>query len=152
MYKVDIDRSEKNETYIQEAKNKQIHLACWASLSDESYCSRLFKELMPALETSKVTSSIKRVIESREAGSLYPYAYLTILPLEQPDVEKKDSNWIKYISELIVEANEKYIKCDSIVFLLDEKSVNVEYLEEVIEKVLNQHSQDIKWLKKIVLC
>jgi hypothetical protein len=148
---IKIDASGLYEQYINDGKSKKIHLACFASLNQKSHCWKIFKELLPSLEEAKVISSIERVIGSQEVGSLFPYANLSILP---PLIDGKQHhiNLVHFISELIMEANEKYIKSGCIVFLLDEDSVNYKPIQKAIEAVILENTTEIKWLKTLKIC
>jgi hypothetical protein len=140
------------ENFLKDAKEKKIHIACIASLDEASYCFKLFRELVPGLQTTEIKSIIEKVITIKDVGSLYPDAYLSFLPPTQDDPDNTDSNLTSQITELIFEANEKFIKSGCMVFLLDDNKLDYKRLSKAIEKSISGNWKEIRWLKKIILC
>jgi hypothetical protein len=149
---ISINPSGNYESFLNEAKGKKIHIACIASLDEESTCFRLFRELVPGLETNEIKSSIEKVIKLKEVGCLYPDAYLSFLPPVLEDSDHSDLILTSHITELIFEANEKYIKSTCLVFLIDENKIDYKRLSKSIEKSVSENWKKVKWLKKVILC
>lgn len=148
---IKINASDNYEEFLLEAKAKKIHIACVASLEEERYCFKCFKDLVTGLEISKIKSSIKKVINLKEVGTLYPDAYLSFLPPVEESKDNDDSIFTAHISELIFEANEKYIKAPCIVIMLDNHSIDYKRISQSIDKAISENWKKIKWLKKIIL-
>lgn len=154
--KIQIDISKSYNEYIVEAEKKIIHLACIASTRESSYCLRLYNALAPEIDLSKITSSIERVNKTKEVGCLYPYANLSIIPSFDDKSSENEKILAKNMAELIFEANERYIKSTTLVFLLDDPTINYNNLSIAIDKViseksLSESSKKLKWLKSIIL-
>lgn len=148
---IKINASGNYEEFLLEAKAKKIHIACVASLDEESYCFKYFKDLVMGLEKSKIKASIEKVIKLKEVGSLYPDAYLSFLPPVEENTDNEDTILTSYISELIFEANEKYIKAASLVIMIDNPSIDYKRISKSIDKAISENWKKIKWLKKIIL-
>jgi hypothetical protein len=147
-----IDPSGNIEEFLKEAKEKKIHIACLASLDETSYSFKFYQALIPSHKSVEIKSNIEKVILSKEVGSLYPYAYLSFIPKFSLESEVNDAKWIDFLSELIFEANEKYIKSSCIVFLLDDNSIDYKRLSKLIDKATVENWKKITWLKTIILC
>ena len=148
---ISINTTRNYEDYVNEAKQKKIHIACIASLNEDSYCFNLFRELCNGLEITNMISSIEKVINLKEVGTLYPDAYLSFIPPVDSMKGEFDPILTSHISELILEANEKFIKSSCIVFIIDDLSVDYKSLSKSIEKAISGGKKKIRWLKKIIL-
>ena len=73
-----------------------------------------------------------------------------------PDFREYTTKVDRFFDELIFEANERYIKSTTMVFLLDDPLINYNNLSVAIDKVISDKSlsesgKKLKWLKSIIL-
>lgn len=153
---IQIDISKSYEECITEAVKKTIHLVCIASTKESSYCLRLYRDLAPEIEFSQIAVSIGKVNQTKEVGCLYPYSNLSLIPAFDDKSSENENILAKNIAELIFEANERYIKSTTLVFLLDDPMINYNNLSVAIDKVISDKSlsesgKKLKWLKSIIL-
>ena len=154
--KIEIEISKGYEDYLKQASKKMIHLVCVASLEENSYCFRLYKDLVPQIKISDISKSIQKVNVAKEVGCLFPYANLSIIPSFDLELGLNENLLVKYLSELIFEANEQYVKSSTLVFILDSPMINYKNLSVALDKVishkvLSETGKKLNWLDRIIL-
>lgn len=154
--KIEIEISKGYEDYMEQASKKMIHLVCIASLEENSYCFRLYKDLVPQIKISDISNSIQNVNTAKEVGCLFPYANLSIIPSSDLELGLSENILVKYLTELIFEANERYVKSSTLVFILDSPMINYKTLSVALDKVishriLSETGKKLNWLDRIIL-
>ena len=155
MKSIDIKIGSTNEyhQYIEDAKKKKIQLVCVASIQEESYCAKLYKELIVAKDQlNRFASLIEKVNRGQGVGCLYSIANLSIIPQYDYN-DQKNVNKIKHdLREIIYQANEKLMKTDTIVFLLDNNTLSYNILSKNIKEIFSDNKTPLECLQTIILC
>lgn len=149
---IKIGSSKEYEKYLEGVKNKKNHLVCVASIQEESYCFRLYRELVPKEQQNKFESLIEKVNKVQDVGCLYPISNLSIIPGYDYNSSENESKIKHDLKEIILQANEKLIKTDTIVFLLDSNTNIYNTLSKGINEIFNDNKTPLEWLRTIVLC
>lgn len=103
------------DKYVRLLKAGKIHVACFASDQPGSCCQQAVR----AVTQLNPKSLVDKVNQADDVGCLHPIAKISILPRFQPERDDAQQHLIRNLRELIYEGNEKYIRCEHIVLLLD---------------------------------
>jgi hypothetical protein len=109
---LDLESEETRNLFL----NKQIHIVC-ASFNGLTTFGAFAN--LGGVESEEAEKMADRVNQAKEVGTLYPKLNLTIIPGSK-DMETvfERNTWIKYIRDCF-KANEEYIKCPVLIFILD---------------------------------
>ncbi|MFN6373921.1 MAG: hypothetical protein ACK4YD_02030 [Chitinophagia bacterium] len=155
MKSIDIKIGSPNEVeqFLEDAKNKKIHLVCFANKQPESYCYRLYNELITATEQKyKFPTLIDKVNKVQDVGCLYPIANMSIIPTYDYNEPQNESKIKHDLKEIIFQANERFMKTDTIVFLLDRNMDIYKTLSNGIYEICGDSKTSLEWLRTIVFC
>jgi hypothetical protein len=141
------------DQFLEEAKNKNSHLVCIANKQPQSYCYRIYNELITGIEQkNKFQILIDKVNKVQDVGCLYPFANMSIIPTYEYNNPQNEAKLKHDLKEIIFQANERFMKTDTIVFLLDSGSINYNILSKEINELFEADNTKLEELRTIVLC
>jgi hypothetical protein len=158
-----------SEEIIDQVINKKVYLICQSDIDLSStfqkYLSQLeYRNSQLNTNDSKLSinsvnnevshkSLIDKCNDNPEAAILYPKYNVGIYPDRKYNTNEEFINEIEtYLHDLIIVANEKYLRSISILFVIEGDLVNyAKELENQINILITNKSSEIKYLQKISL-
>lgn len=158
-----------SEEIIDQVLNKKIYLICQSDID----LSSTFRKYLSKLESKnsklntndstlnnenlnnneRLESLIEKCNKNPEAAILYPKYNVGIYPDRKYNTKEEFIKEIEtYLHDLIIVANEKYLRSISILFVIEGDLVNyAKELENQINILITNKSSEIKYLQKISL-
>jgi len=133
---------------IDDVKSGKIHIVCMGQNGLTHL--NVYAELYYKIPREVVNQCVELVNSKKETGTLFPKAYISILPKsERPtdwneNPQKLSRNEIEIGIKDIFIANQEHLKCEIIYFTLESGYINKTIALEIIEEIaLNENRQDL---------
>lgn len=137
----------------QGVKTGKIHLVCMAQKSLTSLIE--YAEVYLRLPKNMVNECVDIVNMSKETGTLYPKAYITILPkseFENNIPPPLTINELKKCLEDVFKANEEYLKSEIILFCIESFYVDIFSAKIIIDRLIKEYSLKNTFVKAVWMC
>lgn len=130
---------------------KNVHLVCLAKNELSVFNQYVVDKL--GISNNEATRHVKTVNTKNEAGTLFPKYNITIVPLSIYENRNDFGNraiFEKHVQDCF-KANEKYIKCEKIIFGFEQ---NDDFDVVLFEEVLSEKAENYNFIqtKEILFC
>jgi len=135
---------------IEDVKAGKIHIVCMAQNGLTHL--NVYAELYYKLPRNLVKECVDLVNFSRETGTLYPKAFITILPkteLRNQNLIPLTFDELKKCLEDVFKANEEYLKSEIIYFTLESGYVDLNSAKMIVNELINENSRKELFVKTI---
>jgi hypothetical protein len=132
-------------------QKKLIHIVCMADRDEDSYCMQYLN--ICKLSTKDSNLYIDEVNKKNELGCLYPQYNLSIIPSIDltNDLVNKSDQIETYLTDALINANELYYKCDTMLFVFEKSnSPDNHKMNLILEHFLEKYTGKIKHLNTIL--
>ena len=116
---------------INDVKSGKIHVVCMGQNGLTHL--NIYAELCYSIPKNVVNHCVDLVNSKKETGTLYPQAYISILPISDGK-EKLDYKELENCIYDVFIANQKYLKSEIIYFSLESYYINKENALAIIER------------------
>ena len=132
-------------------QKKLIHIVCQADKNPDSYCMKYLNECQDL--SAPANDFIDHVNKNNEVGCLYPKYNLSLIPnidLTSDIISKLDQLEF-YLTDVIINANELYYKCETILFVFEQVNTpDTHAMNQIFERLIEKHASKVKHLNTIL--
>jgi hypothetical protein len=139
-----INKKDPNEI-IEDVKSGKIHVICVAENSFTHL--NVYAELMLNFSRTDINNFVELSNSRSEVGTLFPKAYLSILPIGNIQSDDKLSFYVEEIFTL----NQQYLKSEILFFSLEDSFINKEIIFKIIENKIQIEKNNNLFVKEIWL-
>jgi len=126
---------------IDDVKSGKIHIVCMGQNGLTHL--NVYAELYCKIPKEVVNQCVELVNSKKETGTLFPKAYITILPKSETPSDWNTNKMEMCIKDVFF-ANQEHLKCEIIYFTLESSYINRTIALEIVEKiVLNEKRTDL---------
>lgn len=136
----------------EDVKSGKIHLVCMAQNGLTHL--NVYAELYLHLPKDMINKCVDLVNTARETGTLYPKAYISILPKSEhrsnmpPPLSFSE---LKKCLEDVFKANEEYLKSPIIYFSLEYGYVDISSAKVIIDQLVKEYSNKNTFVQSVSL-
>jgi hypothetical protein len=127
---------------INEVKSGKIHVVCMAQNGLTHL--NVYAELYCGIKRDVLNQCVDMVNSKKETGTLFPEAYISILPKSEsrkdwnPNPQIVNAEELKTCIDDVFIANQKYLKSEIIYFSLEDSYVDKNMALHIIEKKIRE--------------